>query len=259
MNELFIHNGKKFSDKDLLECLYNLGIKRGDYICIHSSIFEFGRALIDYDKLLSNICKVFFDIVGKEGIVMMPTFTYSFCDGDIYDKEKSKSKVGILGEFFRKLKGVYRTDDPIFSFAVYGDKSYEFLKTTDSCFGKNSPYDILVKNNGKIVMFGLKEEGYSFNMYIEQYLKVRYRYFKTFTGIMIDNDGNCKDKSINYYVRDLTIDPKPDRRKRVKVLEENDILKSSKFAGSNICVIDARKNLNLFVDILKKDENYFNL
>lgn len=32
----------------------------------------------------------------------MPTFTYSFCKNEIYDKLNSKSTVGVLTEYFRK-------------------------------------------------------------------------------------------------------------------------------------------------------------
>nr|WP_325100685.1 hypothetical protein [Campylobacter sp. 2018MI35] len=35
----------------------------------------------------------------------MPTFTYSFCKNQIYDKFHSKCKVGILNEFFRLWGG----------------------------------------------------------------------------------------------------------------------------------------------------------
>ncbi|AQW86798.1 aminoglycoside N3'-acetyltransferase [Campylobacter pinnipediorum subsp. caledonicus] len=257
MKELFAFDKKTFSNEDLSQCLSELGIKNGDIICIHSSIFKFGKPLAKPDELLLSICNTFIKAVGKDGTILMPTFTYSFCKNQIYDKTNSKSTVGVLGEFFRNMNGVKRTNDPIFSFAVYGKRADEFLVETDNCFGENSPYDVLAKNNGKIIMLGLKEDGYSFHMYVEQRAKISYRYFKTFSGILVDENGNKRKKSIDYFVRDLDINPKTDREKRAKTLEENNILKSKNFAGSIVCVVDAKKNLELFLEMFKKDENCF--
>ncbi len=85
----------------------------------------------------------------------MPTFTYSFCKNEVYDKLNSKCTVGILNEFFRKQEGVKRTNDPIFSFAVKGAKEDLFLyKEQKSCFDEGCIYNILKNNNGKIVLLG---------------------------------------------------------------------------------------------------------
>ncbi|AQW82002.1 aminoglycoside N3'-acetyltransferase [Campylobacter pinnipediorum subsp. pinnipediorum] len=257
MKELFAFNGKTFSNEDLSQCLSELGIKNGDIICIHSSIFKFGKPLAKPDDLLLSICNTFIKAVGEDGTVLMPTFTYSFCKNQVYDKINSKSTVGVLGEFFRKMNGVKRTNDPIFSFAVYGKRADEFLVEIDNCFGENSPYDILAKKNGKVVMFGLKESGHSFHMYVEQKAGVSYRYFKTFSGIIVDENGKQKQKSIDYFVRDLDINPITDTQKRATMLREYKISKIKDFAGSVICVIDAKKNLDMFLEILKEDEKCF--
>ncbi|MCW1523361.1 AAC(3) family N-acetyltransferase, partial [Campylobacter jejuni] len=76
-----------------------------------------------------------FKVLGKEGTLLMPTFTYSFCKNETYDKVHSKGKVGVLNEFLELAGGVRRTSDPIFSFAVKGAKADIFLKENSSCFG----------------------------------------------------------------------------------------------------------------------------
>lgn len=45
------------------------------------------------------------DIIGKNGTLIMPVFSYSFCKNEIYDKLYSKGKVGVLNEFFRLSGG----------------------------------------------------------------------------------------------------------------------------------------------------------
>ncbi len=99
------HNGKKYSDKDLIDAFYQLGIKRGDILCVHTEIFKFGIPLLSRNEFLQTILNCFFEVIGQEGTLIMPTFTYSFCKNETYDKVHSKSKVGVLNEFFRTSGG----------------------------------------------------------------------------------------------------------------------------------------------------------
>ncbi len=73
------HNGKKYSDKDLIDAFYQLGIKRGDILCVHTELFNFGIPLLFRNEFLQTILDCFFEVIGKEGTLIMPTFTYSFC------------------------------------------------------------------------------------------------------------------------------------------------------------------------------------
>ncbi|TXE89995.1 aminoglycoside N(3)-acetyltransferase, partial [Campylobacter volucris] len=190
------HNNKKYSNFDLIKAFENLGIKKGDILCVHSELFKFGTPLLKKNEFLQTIIDCFFEAIGKEGTLIMPTFTYKFCKDGIYDKLNSKSEVGILTEYFRKWGGVIRTNDPIFSFAIKGAKQDLFLQDTKSCFGENCVYDILWKNSGKIILFGTHLVGYTFTHFIEEMVKVPYRYFKNFSGILIDESGKQNNKNI---------------------------------------------------------------
>ncbi|EJG9898451.1 aminoglycoside N(3)-acetyltransferase, partial [Campylobacter lari] len=179
------YNGKKYSNIDLIEAFKKLGITKGDILCVHTELFNFGTPLLPRNEFLQTILDCFFEVIGEEGTLIMPTFTYSFCKNEVYDKVKSCTKMGALNEYFRKQIGVKRTNDPIFSFAIKGAKEGLFDTQNLSCFGKNSGYDILTKNNGKIIYFGL-DWAHTFIHYIEEKFKVDYRYFKIFKGIIKD-------------------------------------------------------------------------
>ncbi|MGQ2645128.1 AAC(3) family N-acetyltransferase, partial [Campylobacter jejuni] len=131
------HNGKKYSDKDLIDAFYQLGIKRGDILCVHTELMKFGKALLTKNDFLKTLLECFFKVLGKEGTLLMPTFTYSFCKNEVYDKVHSKGKVGVLNEFFRTSGGggVRRTWDPFFAFGGRGGKGVFFLKENKRCFG----------------------------------------------------------------------------------------------------------------------------
>ena len=112
---------------DLLDALRELGIRRGDTICVHSQIYSLGKAGMLRNDYLNMILKVLKEAVGENGTIIMPAFSYSFCDKQIFDVQESKSTVGILTEFFRNSEGVSRTVHPIFSFSVWGRRKKEFL------------------------------------------------------------------------------------------------------------------------------------
>lgn len=188
------HNDKKYSDIDLIEAFKKLGITKGDILCVHSELMKFGTPLLPRNEFLQTILDCFFEVIGKEGTLIMPTFTYKFCKNGIYNKLNSKSEVGILTEYFRKCNGVKRTNDPIFSFAIKGAKEELFLKDTTSCFGENCVYEILAKENGKLILFGSKIAGYTFSHFIEEKARIPYRYFKNFSGKIIDKDGKILQK-----------------------------------------------------------------
>ncbi|TXE85095.1 aminoglycoside N(3)-acetyltransferase [Campylobacter peloridis] len=250
------YNDKKYSNVDLIESFKKLGIKKGDILCVHTELFNFGTPLLPRNEFLQTILDCFFEVIGKEGTFIMPTFTYSFCKNGIYDKLNSKSEVGILNEYFRKLKGVKRTNDPIFSFAIKGAKENLFLKDTTNCFGKNCVYETLYKNDGKIILFGTHLVGYTFTHYIEEVAKVPYRYFKNFKGILIDENGINHDKNINYYVRSLDKNSLVCEQKQINILKENNNFNITNFAKSCIVSIESKKYFIDTLKYLKNNSNY---
>src|SRR5690242_20383372 len=50
----------------------------------------------------------------------VPTFTFSFCNGVAYDPAQSRSKMGVLNEYIRRLPEAERSIDPLMSAAVLG-------------------------------------------------------------------------------------------------------------------------------------------
>ncbi|QKF57879.1 AAC(3) family N-acetyltransferase [Campylobacter ornithocola] len=244
-------NNKKYSNKDLIESFYKLGIQKGDTLCIHSELVKFGIPLLPRNEFLQTILDCFFEVIGKEGTLIMPTFTYSFCKNEIYDKLISKSAVGVLTEYFRKWGGVKRTNDPIFSFAIKGAKEELFLKDTTSCFGENSVYDVLTKQNGKLILFGSKIAGYTFSHFIEEKANVPYRYFKNFSGKITYENGKMECKNIKYYVRKLNENSDLDVDKQVAILKSDNNFNILNFSNAHIISINMKNYLEKTLKALK--------
>ncbi|RTJ58391.1 AAC(3) family N-acetyltransferase [Campylobacter jejuni] len=257
MKKILKYNRKIYSQDDLIEALVKLGIQKGDIICSHSEIYSFGIPLLPIKDFLNALLECLFEVIGKEGTLIMPTFTYSFCKNEVYDKLNSKCTVGALNEFFRKQQGVKRTNDPIFSFAVKGAHEELFLnKEQKSCFDENCVYAILTRNNGKILNFGNKD-CFTFVHYPIECAKVSYRYFKNFQGLIIDENKQTYYKNIQYYVRNL--DAYETDVKIINFLTSKPYQKQINFAGSTLNLIKSQPFYKDLLETFKQNENIFRI
>ena len=189
---------------DIVKAFKNSGLMSGDSLMLHSDSIALAQLA---SGTVEERCNLLFDaldeILGPEGNLVIPTFTYSFTKNEDYDPQTSASKVGLLSNRFLLRPGVLRTYDPIFSMAVKGPLANEFLNAPyENCFGNRSAFSIIEKNNFLIGGFGCNLNSFTFLHYIEQNIRVEYRYFKDFEGNIQTNAGT-KSCKIKYFVRDL--------------------------------------------------------
>lgn len=258
---LFEYNNKSYAKDDIIAVLNSLGVKNGDTICVHSELFKFGSMSKAKNDFLAGIIAALSQSIGANdgsGTLLIPTFTYKFCQNKIYDKNNTKCEVGVLGEYFRKFNGVLRSNDPIFNFAILGKNKNEYNLKHDSCFGKNSAFEMMVKNNAKIITFGSINIGYTLAHYIEEILQVPYRYYKDFNGIIIDKNGEQKPCLIKYFVRKL--DEKRTifgSQKVIDVFLKEGVLKVASLGGGQIGAMEAKDFFDVTLEYMKKDPYCF--
>jgi aminoglycoside 3-N-acetyltransferase len=252
------YKGKEISNIDILRTLKSLGIKQGDTICVHTDISSFGiPAIKDKNSYLQCICDVLNEAVGENGNIVMPTFSYSFTNKHIYDINNTRSQMGVLTEYFRKLPQTIRTEDPIFSFAISGGKNNYFANNDNNCFSKNSVYGKLHKENAKLILLGSRVKGYTFFHYIEQCYGVPYRFYKNFKGQIKDVDDNIYETEYVYYVRHLDRPSSPNINMIIKYLKKYNNFKERTFAYGSIVCIDFSQFYNSVIEKLKQDVTYF--
>jgi len=196
---LYKADNKNIYYSDFVSSLREAGIKNGDTIFVHSRISAFGK-LCTFDKnfLLQALSDALKECVGKDGTIIMPTFTYSFDKNEAFDMDNTKSTVGVLTEFFRKEKDVSRTIHPNHSAAIWGKNKNNLLKISKDTFDENSILGKLHKLNGKIVFLGAPFQSCTFIHYIEQMHKVPYRYMRKFRGKIIAHGKEYEDE-ISFY------------------------------------------------------------
>lgn len=239
---------------DIVNAFKKIGINKGDTIFVHSSVAVFGKlaGIVDRDLFLQNLIDALKESVGGNGTIIMPTFTYSFCNNELFDVQKSKSNVGVLTEYFRNLPDVKRTDHPIFSVAIWGDNKEDLLNVSKDSFGKDSIFDKLYKLDGKIVMFGAPFLSATFIHYIEQSYGVPYRFIKKFKGT-IKKENQTYEDEVLYFVRHLDKNIEIDIDKLEKYFIEKGKIKESCVGNGRILMIKAKDYYMEGFKLLNKD------
>lgn len=137
--------------------LLELGLKKGQKIAVHSSLSSFGFVVGGPEMIVDTLK----EIIGKNGLILMPAFTYytesKFFSRKYFSINSLCSKdIGIIAETFRISSETYRNFHPFTSFSFWGQNAKEYAKKyfmADS-FTINSPLGEILKENGHILMLG---------------------------------------------------------------------------------------------------------
>lgn len=193
-----------YSQLDLVNAFRSIGLKQGDVVFSHSNIGYFGlpegeRSVINAFETILN---AFFDVIGTEGTLIVPTFTYSFSQGQDFDPNHTPSNCGIFTEMLRKLPNAYRSEEPNISVAAIGKKAQQMTeKLPENAYGVNSFFDRFYQEGGIICNLNLNA-GSTFIHYVERCLQVPYRFDKRFSGIFTKN-GQIEKRNSIIWVRYL--------------------------------------------------------
>jgi len=199
-----------FPKSDIKEHIKNLGLTKTDTVMIHGDSGVAAQYIYEpFDDPLTIFIEEIISFF-SEGTVIVPAFTYSATKGEAFDQKLTPSKVGLFSEKFRLKKGVIRSNHPIFSISAIGNNAEQYVSTLlNDCFGKETFFDKIYKQNAKIVTLGCALERMTFIHYVEQQLDVSYRFFKTFDAKIRDKNIT-KNLKVNYFARNLDLDTRLD-------------------------------------------------
>ncbi len=191
MKELFYDsNHCAVTTDDLKQALLKIGAADCETLFIHSDVM-FGHPVPEFrrSKYLSALYEVIESLQVKNLIV--PTFTYSFCNGEDYDIARSRTSMGVFNEYLRMQPERYRTDDPLLSISVPAHLRESFSDLSWHSLGVGSAFDVLHHmKNVKFLFFGAEmAECFTYVHFVEKMLDVPYRFDMPFTGSILYPDG----------------------------------------------------------------------
>lgn len=244
--------------RDFVSSLKKVGVRKGDVVFVHSDISVFGKlAVMDADILLLALVDSIKESVGESGTVIMPTFCYSFGNNEVFDVLKTKSKVGVLTEFFRKQPCTVRTIQPIYSVAIWGKRKKELFYISKDSFDDNSIFGKLHKLNGKYLMLGSSfASSFTFLHFIEQSFGVSYRFKKAFKG-KINHNNNIYSDEFTCFVRYLEKKIITDLSKFEIHLHKNQLIKQVEIGFGSLLSAQTSDLYTEGMKMLEKDEYCF--
>src|SRR5271157_6657539 len=104
-----------YNHGQMRDALRKCGLKSGDVVLCHSNLGYFGRPEEGEtaEALFVLTLRAFQETIGNEGTIVAPTFTYSFCKGEVFDPANTVSQMGIFAEMLRRQPAARRSEEPI--------------------------------------------------------------------------------------------------------------------------------------------------
>jgi aminoglycoside 3-N-acetyltransferase len=254
---LFESSTGKVTTASFREALLSAHAHEADVLYVHSGL-KFGqpaKGLSRYD-LLSNLVETIIDLGVKT--ICMPTFTFSFCNGENYDVQASKSHMGALNEHFRKRTDVTRSADPLMSVAAFGEDMNLVQDLGIQSTGKDSNFDKLNScSNVKFLFLGVHPgDCFTYMHYLEWKADVPYRYDRDFTGEVVDN-GVSTTVTKKLFVRYNGVVPNDASYTYGDLLLETGQLSKVNLGDSSLSSVSLEPARELYLSLLNDDPNYF--
>ncbi len=141
---------------EIRERIIQLGYQPGTDLLVHSS---FVRHL---EGGLDELITMLRAMVGDTGTLLMPSHpVLGSREGvKVYDVQRSRSRVGLLTERFRKTPGVLRSSFPIAPVCAFGVNAADYTRdfradSKNTAYGRGSPYHLIGERNGKVLFLGI--------------------------------------------------------------------------------------------------------
>lgn len=158
--------------ESLLEQMKQLGIDGSGTLLIHSSLKSMGEIEGGADTVLDTFSEYM-----KEGLLVLPTHTWSYVNADQprFYVEESPSCIGILPELFRQRPDVIRSLHPTHSVAALGKDAEEFTKDDhlfDTPCARGSAWGKMLDRKGTIMLLGVDLRRNTFIHGIEEWVDI---------------------------------------------------------------------------------------
>lgn len=246
-------NGQNITENDFKNALEKLKVHNAKYLYVHSDI-SFGLPNIELKR--KDILGTLLETILSTGVdnIIFPTFTFSFPNKEDYSVNNSKTLMGGLNEFARKDSRGLRSIDPIMSNVHFGkDRTLVTDIGRYSC-GKDSTYYKLEQSDDVLFLFfGVHPSlCFTYSHFIEERLKVPYRYDQDFKGKITDISGKTYEDNYKLFVRckGVIAGSNP------VIIEEvykNGALKEEQVGDSFLYTYDKDKITDIYVKGIKND------
>lgn len=242
---------------DLVQSMKDVKADESDVLLVHTAI-SFGT--VNKEIKRRELVEILYDAICELGVktLVFPTFTFSFGNREDFDVKNSKTKMGMINEYARKREDAVRSEDPLMSVCVIGEKSELAEISGNKSLGEGSFFDRFHKiPNAKILFLGANMlECNTHSHYVEERLRVPYRYDMEFEGNIVDKEGNIKHDKRILFVKYRDVIPCGSLSFENELLEQGILLKK-RVGDAYVSCLKEEDSYNKIAEWLKKDVNCF--
>ncbi|MGQ9651255.1 MAG: AAC(3) family N-acetyltransferase [Phycisphaerae bacterium] len=196
---------------ELTAALCGLGIRPGQTMTVHSS---FG-GMRYFKGTAFDALQAILDVVGPEGTVVMPTFSFDgrsydyLASGPSFDLRRTPAQTGLICELMRRRKDAIRSLNPTHSVVAVGPLAQTIVSDHENSrtpFDMHSPWRYLLELNAWMVFVGVPDRllpvsaYHHFDELLEGELGVRIYHPKPFEVRLLDAEG--RERCVTTYAHD---------------------------------------------------------
>lgn len=256
---------KLFQDRDknwvtygeLVQAMRDVKADDCDVLLVHTDL-SFGLPTRELKR--KELVAVLYDAICELGVktLVFPTFTFSYGNREDYDVKNTKCKMGMINEYVRKLPEAVRSEDPLMSVCVVGEKKELAEVSGSKSLGEGSFFDRFHNTeNTRIMFFGAQLAQCHTQMhYVEEKLRVPYRYDMEFEGHIIDAEGVSRPDKHILYVKYRDVLPCVPPTFEEELIRDGSFIKK-KVGNSSIACFTEQAAYDKEVEWLTKDVNCF--
>ena len=188
----------------------------------------------------------------------VPTFTFSFCNGQNFDVAKSKSRMGALNEFIRQLPEAIRSADPLMSVALVGRDRELLANPSEESIGADSTFDRLSHRRGvKFLFLGeLPGDCFTYMHHLEWKERVPYRYDRNFKGL-VTAEGATLERTATLFVRYNGVVHNRGSHAYAGLLAQRGILRVAPLGDSQISCVAEPEAKDVYIEQLRRHPDFF--
>jgi aminopeptidase-like protein/aminoglycoside N3'-acetyltransferase len=191
-----------YTRDQLIDAIREVGIDSGDIVSLQVSLGRLGLPKdvpFDYAAISNLVFDAFLEVVGPQGTLIVPTYTYSIGRGEVFEVETTPSAIRAFAEQFRQRPGVIRSRDPMLSTVGIGPAARLILREISrECYGLGSVFDNLTRLNAVVCTLGLGLWWATFCHYIEAMADAPFRFRKALRGIVREGGQDSLEEWIYF-------------------------------------------------------------
>ena len=226
-----------YNKNDLVKCWKSLKLKKDDTIYITGDFFYLGL-YNDKNNFLSDVYDTLINSLGTKGTIVFPTHSWNLVNSKkTFSIKNTKSESGILTEFLRKKKKIFRQFHPFSSISAIGYHAKNITSTISRhVYGTNTPFDKLINLNAKFISIGLEPNLTCSQVHQAEYMSnVPYRFTKEFKVFVERKNKISLEKFYMYVLHNSYRSLTRDKNKKIfsNFKKKNKII-SSKLGKSKV-------------------------